>query len=98
MRLLVQSKVEAMMQCVYEPADLFEAQMLLGMLHNEGVWARLAGVDLLGAAGELPVLGLIRLLVDGTQAEHARQLIEAYNTAHPLDLDLSEGVPGILLC
>ena len=57
-----------------------------------------AGRDLLGAMGELPALGLLGLLVENDDAEHARRLIAAYNAAAPLPGEVPEGCPGVLLC
>ncbi|MWV17220.1 DUF2007 domain-containing protein [Pseudomonas sp. L-22-4S-12] len=86
------------MQRIYEPLDLLEGEMLLGMLASEGVDAHLAGRHLLGAIGELPALGLLGLLVEDRDAEHARRLIDAYNAAAPLPGDEPEQHPGTLLC
>jgi len=86
------------MQRVYEPQDLLEAELLLGMLASEGVEAHLAGRHLLGAVGELPALGLLGLLVEDDDAERARSLIAAYNAAAPLPGEEPEGCPGVLLC
>ncbi|PYC27213.1 hypothetical protein DMO17_05575 [Aquipseudomonas alcaligenes] len=86
------------MQRVYEPQDLLEAELLLGMLASEGVEAHLAGRHLLGAMGELPALGLLGLLVEDDDAERARRLIAAYNAAAPLSGEEPEGCPGVLLC
>ena len=52
------------MQRIYEPQDLLEAELLCAMLGSEGVEVHLVGRDLLGAVGELPVGGLLGLLVD----------------------------------
>jgi len=86
------------MQRVYEPQDLLEAELLLGMLASEGVEAHLAGRHLLGAMGELPALGLLGLLVEDDDAERARRLIAAYNAAAPLWGEEPDGFPGVLLC
>ncbi|NER61291.1 DUF2007 domain-containing protein [Pseudomonas sp. MAFF212428] len=86
------------MQRVYEPESLLEAELLIGMLHSEGVKAHLIGRDLLGAIGELPMQGLLGLAVPDEQAEYARQLIAAYNGAQPLAGDEPESLPGILIC
>lgn len=86
------------MQRIYEPQDLLEAELLLGMLASEGVEAHLAGRHLLGAVGELPALGLLGLLVDDEEAERARRLIAAYNAAAPLPGEEPDGFPGVLLC
>ena len=86
------------MQRIYEPENLLEAEMLAGMLASEGVEAHLVGRDLVGAAGELPLQGLLGLAVADEQAEYARQLIDAYNDAQPLVGDEPESFPGTLIC
>ncbi|MBB2495752.1 putative signal transducing protein [Aquipseudomonas ullengensis] len=86
------------MQRVYEPQDLLEGELLLGMLASEGVDAHLTGRHLLGAIGELPALGLLGLLVMDDDADHARHLIAAYNAAAPLPGDEPDACPGVLLC
>lgn len=86
------------MQRIYEPQDLLEAELLLGMLASEGIVAHLTGEHLMGAIGELPVCGLLGLLVDDAQAERAQHLIAAYNAAQPLPGDEPESIQGVLLC
>ncbi|WP_449429834.1 putative signal transducing protein [Pseudomonas putida] len=86
------------MQRIYEPESLLEAQMLLSMLASEGVQVHLVGSDLVGAAGELPMQGLLGLAVPDEQAGYARQLIDAYNDAQPLAGDEPESFPGTLIC
>lgn len=72
------------MQRIHEPVDLIEAQMLLGMLHSEGIVAYLQGADLMGGMGELPALGLLGLMVADEHAQYARELISGYQHATPL--------------
>ncbi|KPA88302.1 MULTISPECIES: putative signal transducing protein [Pseudomonas] len=86
------------MQRIYEPENLMEGELLLGMLASEGVEAHLVGRDLLGGVGELPVFGLLALAVEDEQAQYARELIAAYNAALPLPGDEPEQVAGVLLC
>ncbi|CAD5106861.1 putative signal transducing protein [Zestomonas carbonaria] len=86
------------MQRIYDPQDLLEAEMLRNMLASEGIEAHLTGGHLLGAIGEVPVHGLLGLLVENHQAEQARQLIAAYNAAQPLPGEEPESWPGVLLC
>lgn len=86
------------MQRIYEPESLLEAEMLAGMLASEGIEAHLVGRDLVGAAGELPMQGLLGLAVADEQAKYARQLIDAYNDAQPLVGDEPESFPGTLIC
>jgi len=88
------------MQRIYEPADLIEAELLGGMLANEGISSHLGGRHLVGGIGELPGMGLLHLWVEDSEAERARELIAAYNAAQPLPgpTDDHEGGPGVLLC
>ncbi|SEN29753.1 Putative signal transducing protein [Pseudomonas sp. ok272] len=86
------------MQRIYEPEDLMEGELLQGMLASEGVEAHLVGRDLLGATGELPVFGLLGLVVDNDQAQYARELIAAYNAALPVSDDEPDSFPGVLVC
>jgi len=86
------------MRRIYEPQDLLEAELLQSMLASEGVAAHLTGSDLMGAIGELPVCGLLGLLVEDDQAERACRLIAEYNAAQPLPGDEPESYPGVLLC
>lgn len=86
------------MQRIYEPQDLMEAELLVGMLASEGIEAHLAGRDLVGAVGELPACGLLGLMVDNPHTERAQQLIAAYNGALPLPSDEPENEQGVLLC
>lgn len=86
------------MRRIYEPENLLEAEVLLGMLGNEGVDVHLVGRDLMGGIGELPLQGLLGLAVPDDQAEYARELIAAYNAALPLPGDEPESFPGVLIC
>lgn len=86
------------MQRIYEPQNLMEAELLQGMLTSEGVETYVAGQHLLGAVGELPVSGLLGLMVGDEDVCRARELIAAYNAAQPLPADEPVSVPGTLLC
>ncbi|OLS65005.1 putative signal transducing protein [Pseudomonas putida] len=86
------------MRRIYDPENLLEAEVLLGMLGNEGVDVHLVGRDLMGGIGELPLQGLLGLAVPDDQAEYARELIAAYNAALPLPGDEPESFPGVLIC
>ena len=86
------------MQRIYEPQDVMEGELLLGMLASEGIDAYLTGQHLAGAVGELPACGLLGLMVEDAQARSAQQLIAAYNAALPLPGDEPESIQGTLLC
>jgi len=86
------------MQRIYEPQDLLEAELLVGMLASEGVIAHLSGRHLVGAVGELPAHGLLGLLVENDEVERACRLIAEYNAAQPLPSEEPESFAGVLLC
>ena len=86
------------MQRIYEPENLMEAELLLGMLASEGIAATLQGRDLIGGTGALPALGLLGLAVADDQARCARALIDAYNAATPVAGDEPESVADVLIC
>ncbi|MES2871019.1 MAG: DUF2007 domain-containing protein [Pseudomonadota bacterium] len=86
------------MQRIYEPENLMEAELLLGMLASEGVEACLQGRDLVGGTGELPALGLLGVMVPDDQAHYARELIDAYNGASPMLGDEPQSFPDVLDC
>ncbi|MFK0570550.1 putative signal transducing protein [Endozoicomonas sp.] len=69
---------------VYSPANLIEAQCLKDMLKSRRIFCHLAGVDLIGAVGELPAIGLLGLYVNEEDAGLAKQLIDEYLSAEPL--------------
>ncbi|WP_460120976.1 putative signal transducing protein [Pseudomonas sp. S2_C03] len=86
------------MRRIYEPENLMEGELLKSMLASEGIEAHLAGRDLLGGSGELPIFGLLGLSVEDDQADNARALIAAYNAALPLPGDEPDSFPGTLVC
>ncbi|SQG00191.1 Uncharacterised protein [Paucimonas lemoignei] len=91
-----------MMQKVYEPENLMEAELLQGMLASEGIEAHVTGRHLLGGLGELPALGLLGVSVDNDDVERARELITAYNAALPFFSEEPgsepDNFPDVLVC
>ena len=76
------------MQRIYEPVDLLEAELLQGMLASEGIEAHLAGRHLLGAVGELPLSGLLGLLVEDSD-ERAELTAHGIEGAHDgMDIEI----------
>jgi hypothetical protein len=51
------------MRCVYEAENLVDAQLVRDALEAGGIPAFVSGAHLAGAVGELPALGLMRVLV-----------------------------------
>lgn len=66
------------MRTVFEAASGVEAHMVLHMLEQADIAGRIDGELLPGAAGELPAMGLVRVMVDEADAERARGIIAAW--------------------
>lgn len=79
------------MKAVYEAADLLEAHMLRGLLEQHRIHAFIQGESLVGGAGEIPVIGLVRVLVHEEDEVAARAIIETWEERQP---DFSEPEPG----
>ena len=57
--------------------------MLLDLLKQQGIEARIEGEHLQGAAGALPAGGLVRLVADEADHERARAVIAQWEAAQP---------------
>ena len=66
------------MVVVYEADNAIEAHLLRGLLEQAGVAAHISGEYLLGAMGDLPARGLVRLLVSADDFSEARAVITRY--------------------
>jgi YD repeat-containing protein len=64
------------MKTVFEPSNSLEGHMLQDLLKQRGIAARLDGAGLQSAVGELPTMGLVRLVVDDSDFEAARAVID----------------------
>jgi len=63
------------MQAIYHAANQFNAQLIVDLLQSEGIEARIHGAYLAGAAGDLPLGGLIRVMVDDDDAGRAEAIV-----------------------
>lgn len=59
----------------YDAENLIDAQLVCDLLISAGIAAQVVGAGLLGAAGELPAIGTVRVLVDEGDIDAARALI-----------------------
>lgn len=76
------------MQVVYEPENLIEAHLVKGLLGQAGIEAWVRGEHLVGAMGELPMIGLLAVMVPDEDAARARAVIADWTQAPP---DRDEG-------
>lgn len=73
------------MKTVCEPSNPLEGHMLLDLLKQRGIEARLEGAGLHGAAGELPLAGLVRLRVEEEDYAAARAVIDEWDRTQVVD-------------
>lgn len=66
------------MRTLYEASNAVEAHMLADLLGQQGISAQIRGSHLEGAAGGLPAIGLVRLVVDEQDFANARAVIEQW--------------------
>jgi len=75
------------MQLVYQAENLFDAHLVKHALENAGIPAFVLGESLLGAGGELPLFGLLRVCVPDSAKAEADAIVAA------LALGEGAGVP-----
>lgn len=71
------------MQTVYAASNSLEAHMILNLLESQGVPGRIEGEYLQGGVGELPVAGLVRVVVDEQDYQAAKEIVSEWETAQP---------------
>jgi hypothetical protein len=63
---------------VYRGSDYFEAQLLKGLMEQDGLQVFLHGAPLQGGLGEVPALGHLSITVNDADAGLAGEIILAY--------------------
>ena len=66
------------MKCVYTASNAIEANLLKHLLGQEGIEAYVGGEFLQGAAGELPVNGLARVMVADEDVGRAERVVRLW--------------------
>lgn len=65
------------MQLAYQTDNLFDAHMVKHALEDAGIPAFVFGESLLGAGGELPLFGLLRVCVPDSAKPQADDIVAA---------------------
>ena len=71
------------LKTLYEAANAVEAQMLVDLLKQRGLTAHVHGANLTGAMGDLPLTGLVRLVIATEDHARARDVIDTWETTQP---------------
>lgn len=69
------------MKIVYEAANIIDANLVKNALDSENIVAFVGGQYLTGAAGELPVAGLVNVMVATSDWPRARSIVEHIDAA-----------------
>ena len=71
---------------VYRSGDYFEAQLLTGLMEQEGLQVFLQGAALQGGLGDLPAMWHLSITVNDADQQRAEEIISAYeNGDYSLD-------------
>lgn len=73
------------MKTAYDAQNLMDAQLVCDLLHSAGIPARVSGAGLLGAAGELPAIGVVQVLVPDAELERARAIVADWDAGEVPD-------------
>ena len=65
------------MQLIYQTNNLFDAHLVKHALEDVGIPAFVFGESLLGAGGELPLFGLLRVCVPDSAKPEAEDIVVA---------------------
>lgn len=75
------------MKIAYEATNSIEAYILKGLLETYEINAFVQGEHLHSGAGELPMSGFVRVVVDNADYENARKIIQDWENALPINTD-----------
>ncbi len=81
-------QVQSSMISVYRGSDYFEAQLLKGLMEQQGLQVFLQGAALQGGMGDLPALGHLSITVNDADKQRAEEIIAAYEAG---DYSLDDG-------
>lgn len=65
------------MKIVFQAENIAEARMIADMLEREGIQAEIEGEHLAGAAGGVPAMGMVKVLVPENDAKSSEELISS---------------------
>ncbi|WP_339899542.1 DUF2007 domain-containing protein [uncultured Gilvimarinus sp.] len=69
---------------LYQAANTIEAKMIVDVLAQAGIAARIQGEYLQGGIGELQALGVVRVMVAEADYDSARQVVDEWDKAEPV--------------
>jgi len=73
------------MKLLYEASNALEAHMILNLLTQMGLPARVEGEHLQGGIGELQASGIVRLMIEESYYPEAAKVIQEWDAAQPAE-------------
>jgi len=73
-----------MMRLLYDAANGIEAHMILNMLEQAGLAARIDGEYLQGGVGELQTMGIVRVMIEENDYAAGKALVDQWDENQPL--------------
>jgi len=71
------------MKLLYEASNTVEAHMILNLLEQSGLTARIDGEFLQGGIGDLQVIGIVRVMVEESDYQQAKLIIQEWDAQQP---------------
>lgn len=71
------------MKLLYEAQNTIEAHMILNLLEQSGLTARIDGEYLQGGVGEIQAIGIVKVMVDEKDYTDAKLIIQQWNAKQP---------------
>lgn len=72
------------MKLLYEAANSIEAHMILNLLEQANLSARIDGEYLQGGIGELPAMGVVRVMVEEGDFVEAKSIVQQWDEKQPI--------------
>ncbi len=71
------------MKLLYEASNTLEAHMIVNLLEQSGLSARVDGEYLQGGMGELQAIGLVRVMIDESDYLEAKKIVDEWDASQP---------------
>lgn len=71
------------MKLLYEASNSIEGHMILNLVEQSGLSARIDGEYLQGGVGELQAMGIVRVMVEENDYVEARKIVQAWDARQP---------------
>ncbi|TCS43303.1 DUF2007 domain-containing protein [Reinekea marinisedimentorum] len=71
------------MKLIYEAANSIEAHLILNLLEQSHLSARIDGEYLQGGVGDLQAIGIVRVMVDEADYDAAKEIVDHWDASQP---------------